>query len=189
MPQSHTTQQSSLKRVSYWERPRRGRYLCLGKKPQRPEQETDFIQGFLGTEFSRVEIGRFLSSGIGGFWWVFKPRSGLRPFTLHKQLLKSSSKKDFQWKTNEQTIQTHLTGEDKGRGNKLSDGCPVSFHGESKTEARRPHCRLMTDEVNKLGDRAAPEGSCCPHRGSVFGSQPPFPHIYIWERLYICIYI
>ena len=39
----------------------------MGKKPQRPEKETDFIRGFLGTEFSRVEIGRFLSSGIGGF--------------------------------------------------------------------------------------------------------------------------
>jgi hypothetical protein len=28
------------------------------------------------------QIDGISSSGIGGFWWVFKPRSRLRPFTL-----------------------------------------------------------------------------------------------------------
>lgn len=79
---------------------------------ERGQRELSRTQGFLGEEFSRVKgrvdgisnpkfgaspgigtfssgIGRFLSSGVGGFWWAFKLGSKFKLFTLYFQPLRT----------------------------------------------------------------------------------------------------
>lgn len=59
---------ANVTRAMYWEgKPQAGGRLCSGEKQQRTEQQTDFIQSFLGVELSRVGIGRISGPELGLF--------------------------------------------------------------------------------------------------------------------------